>query len=144
MSISEIEAGIADALFYHLNGLTLSPALPVAWPGVEFTPPSAGNFLRAMLIEATPDVATLGDSGYNRHSGILIVFVHAVTGIGEIVAKQIASQVAAHFKRGTDISRNGQVVRIVQPPGVGGSIIDGDRLIVPVRIRWFADSQNPA
>ena len=137
-----IEASIVEGLLARLATLTLSPAMSVAYPNVEFTPPEDG-YLRAQHFPNTTNQITLGDTGENRHIGLFQVDVFWPKGAGEIAPKERAALVAAHFKRGTTITQDGLAIRIIQPPTVSG-IINGDRFVqVPVTIPYQVDASNP-
>lgn len=142
MAASGIEAGIADALYWRLSQLTLTPAQPIAWPNVEFT--ASGDYLAASLLPAETDVASLGVDGFNRHAGLFQVSAFTTEGAGEIGLRSTASEVAAHFKRGTVITRNDLSVRIFTPPTVGPALPEPGWLSIPVTVRWRCDAQNPA
>lgn len=137
-----IEATILDALCEHLSSLTLSPALSIAWPNVDFEPDEDG-YLRATQLRNTATQISLGNSGKNRHSGIFQVDVFAKQGIGEESPVETASLIAAHFKRGTDITAGSYTVRVNFPPVVGSSVRSDPYLMVPVSIRYIVDTDNP-
>lgn len=138
-----VETSIVEALMARLLTLTLSPALPVAWPNVEYTPPAAG-YLRATHAPNATNQVTLGTSGKNRHIGIfqVDVLLPITTGISTPMEK--AGAVAAHFKRGTTLTKDGINVRIVRPPEIRPALQSLPYIQVPVIIRYQADADNPA
>ena len=134
-----IEAGILDALLYHLS--TYTTTLGIAYPGIDFTPD--GNHIEARIIPNTVTQATLGDNGYNRHEGLMQITVVWATGAGIIAPAETVSEIVAHFKRGTTITRNSLTVRI-NPPRTAQPLPDGGWIRYPVIVPWFCDSLNPA
>ena len=133
-----IEAGIADALLFHLS--TLTTTLDIAYPGIEFTPD--GNYIDAQVLPNTVDQSSLGADGFNRHAGLFQATVVWKAGQGIIAPTEIASQIVAHFKRGTAIVRNGLTVR-TRPPRTTQPIPDGGWVRIPVIVPWFVDTTNP-
>lgn len=144
MAITTVEAKIADALLTYLGTLTLSQALPIAMPNVDFTPPAGGKYLSAAHLPNATSQVTLGDNGFNRHIGLLQVSVVWPQNAGDIEPKEIAGQVVAHFKRGTVISHDGITLRIVQPPSVAPAIPDPPGYQIPVTIPYMIDAANPS
>jgi hypothetical protein len=138
-----VETSIVEALMARLLTLTLSPALPVAWPNLDYTPPAAG-YLRATHVPNSTNQVTLGSTGKNRHVGIfqVDVFLPIMTGISTPMER--AGAVAAHFKRGTTLTKDGINVRITRPPEVRPALQSLPYIQVPVIIRYQADADNPA
>ena len=134
-----IEAGILDALLFRLSEYTTT--LDIAYPGIEFTPD--GNHIEAQILPNTVNQVSLGTNGYNRHEGLMQITVVWKSGAGVIAPAEIASEIVAHFKRGTAIIRNGLTVK-TRPPRTTQAIPDGGWLRFSVIIPWFVDSLNPA
>lgn len=138
-----IESRIFDGLLSHLAGLTLTPAMAVAWPDVSFEPPAQG-YLRPSLIPNTVSQVTLGTTGKNRHRGLFQVSVFWKRNAGELVPREKADLVAARFKRGIDIDANGLTIRIYRPPVVAATFEDGAYSHTPVTISYQVDAPNPS
>lgn len=138
-----VETSIVEALMARLATLTLSPALPVAWPNVDYTPPAAG-YLRVTHAPNTATQVTLGTEGKNRHIGIFQVDVMLPIIIGISTPMEKAGAVAAHFKRGTVLTKDGISVRITRPPEIRPALQSLPYIQVPVIIRYQADADNPA
>jgi hypothetical protein len=139
VTVTGIEAGILDALLDRVR--TFATTLPIAWPDVAFTP--VDSYLEVAVIPSTVDQVSLGSDGYNRHRGLLQIDVVQRSGGGIIAPTEIASQLVAHFKRGTAIARNGLTVR-TSPPRTAQSIPDDGWTRLPVIVPWFVDTLNPA
>jgi len=135
-----IEAGILDALLYHLS--TYTTTLDIAWPNVDYTP-NGENYLEVQVVPNTVVQVSLGDNGYNRHNGLMQITVVWKQGEGVIAPGEIASAISAHFKRGTAINRNSLVVRTF-PPRTASAMPDGAGVRLPVIVPWFCDTPQPA
>lgn len=135
------EAQIADALLTRLAELSLSPALQVAWPDKEFTPPKDGlgkpePYLEARLFEAPTE--GIGISRHNQYQGFLQVTLVYPENAGAIVSKSVAAAVIQHFKRGTRLYSGSQRVDIIREPYLSPSIQDAPYTRTPVTIRYIA------
>ncbi|MEJ8571228.1 DUF4128 domain-containing protein [Microbaculum marinum] len=138
------ETKVLRALVAWLKTVSFSPALPIAWPNVDFDPPSEATWLRATWLPAETAPATLGEGGENRHSGLFQVDVFVPLEIGHIVPTEYAGAIARAFKRGSDFTSDGVTVRVVTPPSVLTGYKQPPWYGVPVRIRYFADIPNPS
>ncbi|GLI23488.1 hypothetical protein GGQ86_002974 [Xanthobacter flavus] len=132
------EAIIFDLLNGHLAGLSLSPALPIAWPMVDFTPPASGMWLEAWPMMSATNKGEMAFHGRADRLGLMQVTVGAPLGAGEAPALEVAGLVAAHFAEGTRLSSGSTTVRIYTPPGIATPFKDGIYLKVPVTARWRA------
>lgn len=132
-----IEARIADALLARLAALSLTPAIPVAYPDIPFTPP-AGTYLKAQLIPNTNSNRYVGDDSTTEFRGILQVTVVASSGKGIVAPSEIAAKVADHFERGVPITSGDLVVKITDRPSIAHAMQDTDRVNIPVSINYYA------
>src|SRR5215204_753670 len=111
-----IETRIFEALNAQLGALVFTPPIPVAGPNLPFTP--TGAYLRPWLLPAAVDALTVNSDGHNLYMGIYQVSVFWPVGQGIVAALEHASAIAAYFKRGTFITRDGITVQILVPPRV--------------------------
>ncbi|KWT70772.1 hypothetical protein APY04_0833 [Hyphomicrobium sulfonivorans] len=130
-------ARIADLLLSHLGTLTFTPAIPVAFPGVSFTPP-AGTYLKAIYIPNTTLDHFISDGSTSEYRGIFQVSVRSPAGVSIIAPLEIAAKVSDHFKRGTVLSDGTLNVRISGTPNIASPIQEPDKLHVPVSISFYA------
>ncbi len=137
-----VEASIFTALHEHLSSLTLSPAMPIAWPNVDYTPGDDG-YLRVDHLPNTTAQATLGTTGKNRHRGIFQIAVHWPKGQGRTKPTDAADSIIAWFKRGTSLTENGVIVRVDAPPSLGPSMVDGEFFMMPISVPYTAEANNP-
>jgi hypothetical protein len=130
-----VEATIAELLFTRLTSLVVSPVLPVAYPGLAFTPPT-GAYLRADFIPNRTDNLGLANDATARHQGILQVMAIYPAGQGVIKPTNTAGLVATHFAKGTILHGSGVKVKVYTKPSVGAPMIEPDKISVPVTILY--------
>lgn len=136
MAITSPEARIADALLWHLAQIELTPARPVAYPGVGYSPTLGSAYLYATHLPNTVEATGLAFDAGLELRGLFQVSAFWPAGGGIIQAMDLAGAVAAHFARGNRILRGGLQVEINRPPEVAPPIEQPDWLQVPVTIRW--------
>ena len=131
------ESKILAALLEHLKTLEFSPSIPVAEPGVDFSPPTDddpylrvdfipnGSFRQSITVDPEPI------------QGLLQVSVNWATGEGLIKPYDKADAIRAHFKAQTFFA-NGMKIKIYREPEAASPIQEDHRLIVPVTIYWRA------
>lgn len=129
------EGEIPNLLMARLAALTLSPALPVAWEGRDYTPP-AGTYLSARYLPNTNQEPFVGNTDPARHLGIFQVTVNVLPDGGIIAPSDIAGAIVDHFAKGTKLSANGVTVHVYEKPSVGSALQDPERIRVPVSIRY--------
>jgi hypothetical protein len=136
-----IETRILEALNAQLAALVLSPVVPIAWQNKSFTP--SGAYLRPWLLPVRTDALTVSVLGSNDYAGLYQVDVFWPSGSGLTDPMERASAIAAHFKRGTRISREGITVRIDDPPWPGPALQEPNWIQVPVSVPYRAFVPNP-
>lgn len=137
MASTTTEARIVDALKARLAALTLSPALPIAWPNVVFNPP-ATSYLRVTNLRNTTSRVVIADDGPQMNQGIFQIDVMAPLNEGE-ASLDIGAQIAAWYGVGTRLPFTGGQVRIVDPPNVTSmKSPDGVRWMIVVSVPWLA------
>lgn len=119
----------------HLS--TLTPALPTAYEGVNFTPP-AGMYQRTQLSIRSPDDPVLG-KGYYRERLQFQVFIVGKKneGTGDAIAR--AELVRNHFGKGLFLSEAGVDIHVLATPQISGTAVAEDRVIIPVLIDLVAE-----
>lgn len=137
MVASTIEGMIPEALLAHMAELVLTPALPVAYPDIAFTPP-AGPYLRVYFIPNGTERLFIGNGEPNLHQGILQVTVVFPAGQGSIKPNGVAGAIADHFGEGTQLPITGGLIRIDKRPSIFPAMQDTDRIQIPVSINWTA------
>lgn len=139
------ETAIWLALKTKLDALTLSPALPISYPGEKFTPPTDGSgYLEANILRNEPGFATMGSTGKTRHRGIFQIVLHTKKAQDFAVPTEIAGDIAKHFEPPLEMTNNGYTVRVERPPTVGTDFApsDGPKMQIPISIRYSADANR--
>ena len=132
MSQPTIRAALESAL------ASLAPAIDTAWQNVSYTPVTGRPYQAAYLLPAEPDNRSLGD-GSRQERGIFQVSLMYPPGQGTAAAGARAEMIKALFRRGASFTKGDVTVQIERTPEIADGREDGDRWIVPVKIRWFCN-----
>lgn len=143
MAAQGTEAQICRALLQRLMGLTLSPALPVAYPDQDFTKPldSSGKplpYLEAAIFPAPTEAVTIAHNGINSYAGFMQVTVVYPQNSGAIKPAEVAAKVIEWFKRGTKMADGTTTVQIIRPPYASPAFKDEPYTRTPVTVRYQA------
>lgn len=116
-----VEANIYLALATRLQGLALSPALPIAWPNIDF--PAEGEnlpdaYLEVSFLPNRTNTRTLAASGSQQHRGIFQISLHmnSQANAGVQVPMETADQIIEHFPLGLKLYESGVSVKIYRKP----------------------------
>lgn len=126
---------VGGALDARLGNLANLPS--VAWQNLEFDPDLNALYLRPTHLPAPTVQSGLGTSGLDRYQGIYQIDVFAVAGTGRGAAEVQADLIADHFRRGTDLSYGGIVVR-TGDVSRGAGRPEEDRFIISISINYLA------
>lgn len=132
------EGRIAKALFTRLAALTLSPALPVAWPNKAFDQPDDDKYLRATYIPNTTGRAGIGSNYVHRYIGLFQVDVFWPKNRGEMEPREIAGAVIDHFSCDLTLTEDTVSVRITKRPEAAMILVEDGITMIPVRIEYEA------
>jgi hypothetical protein len=138
------ETDLVEGLFAHLHAMTLTPALPIAWPNVKFEPGAGQRYLRVSFMPTSTTGVGLADDSSNQHRAILQIDVMTpITTKGEGIKAplDIAGQVASHFKRGTRLYR-GSTRILIRRAVIEGAMVSGAHWMTPVSIYARAFAPN--
>jgi len=116
-----------------------SPVLSVAYENAPFTPVAGETYLRANLLPAATDSATL-DGAHRAYIGVFQVLVVAPLNTGPGAAETIADELAAHFVNNARLTVSGLAVQQFSPAAVALAIQTDAAYIVPVSWRYRADT----
>lgn len=118
---------------------TITPAVSTAWENAAFAPAIGVPYQAVFLLQGTPQNPTLGD-GFYRAVGIFQVNLMYPIQFGTLAAITQAEKIQTLFKRGASFANGGITVKVMTTPTIGaGSVDDGGRFMVPVKISYFAD-----
>lgn len=132
-------AGVFDALLARCATLAVgSPALPIAYPEVAFTPPADGRYLEVRVFANRHAWQSIAGGAMGQ--GLLQITVVWPKGQGVVAAGQAADTVAAHFPNGQPMFSGGYKVTAVGEPQAMSPNSDGPQLRIPVTIGWSASA----
>jgi hypothetical protein len=115
-----------------------TPALPVAWENVPFTPPS-GPYLRAFLLPAMTTSADLAGA-HRSFRGVYQVSVYSPINAGSGAAESIADELAALFPLNQRLNVPGLTLQIMTPVTAAQGAQDATNYVVPVSFQYRADT----
>jgi hypothetical protein len=130
MSIASIRAALETALN------AMSPALATAFENVTYTPVQGAPYQRVNLLLAGPDNSEISPGYIER--GIFQVTLAYPIDTGPAAAAARAILLRSTFKCGNSFSNGGITVLIMTTPQVGPGMIDEDRYVLPVKVRFQA------
>lgn len=132
MSQSKIRAALEAAL------ASLAPAIDTAWQNMPYKPVVDRPYQAAYLLPAEPNNYSMGD-GSRQELGIFQVSLLYPPGQGTAAAGARAEMIATLFKRGASFTKGDVTVQIDRTPEIADGREDGDRWMVPVKIRYFCN-----
>lgn len=115
----------------------ITPALPTAWENAPFTPAAGAPYQRVYLLPAEPENPEWG--AMRRETGTLQISLCYPLGTGTREVADRAELIRSHFVRGTSAVADSATVQFFRTPMISAAIIDADRYVLPVRIRYFAN-----
>lgn len=131
-----IETDIMAALFVRAGSFAASPALPVAWPNLPFTPPSDQRYLRVQFVPNMASRVLIDSDGAHRRIGLLQISVYWTKGVNIAGPMAVAAAIAAHFPCDTKLRSGAATVRITKTPDVRDLIVEAAAVQIPVMIDW--------
>lgn len=136
---AEIDATIFAALSDRLSALTISPAMPIAWPNVAFPAPNQSTPTAYLRVDFLPNrniPYPMGDDP-EPHQGIFQVSVFRAKGEGMTKSLNVAGAIIDHFKN-QKISVEDMIIKISSEPWAANPIQEDTRVQVPVTIPYIA------
>lgn len=114
-----------------------SPGVAIAWPNSNFAPPKE-FYQEAFMLLARPENPTMGD-GHYRQRGYLQVKLKFPSNIGAGAARARAFELREHFHRGLSMTADGVTTTVEETPEIGSGSTEGDRYVLNVFVRFWAD-----
>lgn len=136
MSKRQIRAAFESRLSAWAGSKT--PAIPIAWENVAFTP-SNYPYLRAFLLPAATDSQDL-EGKHRAYTGIFQVSIIGQTGKGSKQVEDIAGELEALFPMTPPMETNSAPVFITHPMTQGPTLPDGGAFTLPVWCRYRMDT----
>lgn len=131
MSVPSIRAALEQAI----NGM--SPALQTAWTNAPFTPTTGTPYQRVAMLLAEPAMLEMSNH-WHREQGLLQINLCYPLSTGPAAAEARAELIRATFYAGAEFTSGGVVVRVEKTPEVAPGLIEDDRFVTPVRVRFYA------
>ena len=116
----------------------MTPALATSYEANPFTPAANTPYQYVQLVPRAPE-NTVVDAPFYREMGEFQIFLCYPRGKGTGAILSRAQDVRDHFKRGTNLVRNGITILIFRTPTIAGTQIVGDRVVVPIIVNYTAD-----
>ena len=136
MTQARIRAAFETAL--NTWAAAQTPAIPVAWQNVNFTPP-ATRYLRAFVLPA--DTESYGLDGLNReYIGIFQVSIVLPSGQGAADGDAIAASLDALFTPSAPLTSGGLSVYVTRPMSPSSPLQEADRFVVPCSLAYQANT----
>lgn len=135
MSIVDIRAALETRL------VALNPPIATALENMVYEPVDNTPYQAAFILFAQPDNPTFGD-GFYRQGGLLQVNLCYPENVGAGHAAERAALLREWFPRGLTLTANNTTTHIQRTPEIGGGSNDGNRFIIPVRIRFYANIER--
>jgi len=133
MSAALVRIAIESAV----NAIT--PGIDCEWENVGYNPITGTPYQKFNLLFADPDNLGYGSGPFLERGFFQIsLFYPLQTGPAAITAR--ADLIRATFYRGLTLISGTQKVIIERTPAIGTGRIDGDRFMVPVKIRFFSNT----
>lgn len=129
-----VTSDILDAFCGHVAIVAAGLGLPVGYPGVRFTPPTAGGWIEVDAHWNGNTPYALAADGPSVELGFFRVLVNWRTGAGPMPAQDAAEAIAAAIPKGSTFA----TAMTERQPSITGLLVDPDRLVIPVTVRWRA------
>lgn len=131
MSVTAIRAALEVAL------AGMSPALATQWENAPYSPIPGTPYQRVYVLWNDPINPEMGT--FTQERGILQISLAYPLGDGSASAAARAELIRDTFIRGASFSSGGVTVIVERTPEIAPAIIEPDRYVVPVRVRFFAN-----
>lgn len=115
----------------------ISPALATQYENAPYTPVVGTPYQRVYVLWNEPLNPEMGT--FTQERGILQISLAYPLNAGPGAAATRAELIRSTFKRGTSFTSGGVTVTIERTPEIAPAIIEPDRYVVPVRVRFFAN-----
>lgn len=110
-----------------------------AWENYAFSPVQNVPYQQVNLLLAQPDNPEQSANGFYREQGIFQITLNYPLQAGPADAQARAELLRSTFKRGTSFTSGAVTVTIDRTPEISPGRIDGDRWMVPVKIRFYSN-----
>lgn len=115
-----------------VTAFAASVGLQCAYPGVGFTPPTAGQWLEFQWFPNETQNYAIGDESPSLKQGFAQLSVCYRPGAGVRQGNERTDQIIAAFRKGTTFAG----MRVYRQPWTNNLITDPSRIMHPVTIMW--------
>lgn len=137
MSQALIRAAFEQAL--NTWAAAQTPAVPVAWENVVYTPTAGARYARAFLLPARTTSDDL--AGAHRHyEGVFQVSLVMPLGTGPAAAEALIASLDSAFPLTAPITSGSVKVFLLSPMSAAPALNEPDRFVVPVSCTYRADT----
>ena len=130
--MDQIEAQIVEALLRRAEGFASDQGLQIAFPNVEFTPPSPGQGVYWLKVSLLPVPSVEVGISFNSHVS------HSEVGMS-----RIASDAVNYFRRGTVMQSGGVNVNVYRQPYRSQAIKDEPWMMMAISIPYQCYARQP-
>lgn len=131
MAVVDPGADIYTAFADHLTAFATAQGVPVAYPGIHFTPPTSGPWMElSWFPNETRNIALGNDGSQLRGFGQVSCCIRS--GVGILPAANLAGEIIRHFEKGTVLGP----ARVDSKPWVSSVLNAPDRITAPVTVRY--------
>lgn len=109
-----------------------TPELPVAYPGINFSPPDTGLWLELICFWNGSINYGLADDAPAVQQGYFRIIAWSRQGGGLMAAQELADDIEAAFPKGSEFD----TARMYKMADKSGPVEDDDRIGVPVSLYW--------
>lgn len=110
------------------------PALPIAFPGVNFTPPAAENWIEVSLIRAPLAMQPLANRR-GVEQGVMQIQVFTRPGLGTLALTALAVSAMNLYPMGRAFATGH---RIIDNPSMLSPLVEPDRISIPISFTYSA------
>lgn len=115
-----------------------SPAIPIAFENVAFTPPTT-RYIRAFMLPARTVSLTLEQTDRQR-KGIYQVSLVLPSGDGVAAGTSLTAALDALFPTNVPMTQGSITVNLTSPMSAATPIQEGDRWVIPVSAYYQSDT----
>lgn len=119
---------VTSKLDQHLAAMTGLP--PVAWPNVQFDPPSDTLYIAVMNMPADGTLYSM--ERFQNTPGVYRINIYAPANKGPAQAENMADQIADHFRASSNLGDGLFIEEINFSPGIS----DDAHYMLPISINW--------
>lgn len=113
----------------------ISPTIATAYENVSFTPSSGVPYQELYDIPASNDHLFIDNSEFEG-LGIFQITLKYPSGAGMKAVSNRAELYVSSFPVGRKLTKNGDIITVIQTPKVNNLGVDGDRVVVAVSINY--------